>query len=49
MTRDSLPMLLCDGDNGWCGASTTDWYEQAASLVGGKARTSAPATTRLRR
>lgn len=35
MTRSREPMLLCDGEDGGCGASEHDYYEQSATTVGG--------------
>lgn len=35
MTRGHLPVMQCDGDDGLCGATETDYYETAASSVGG--------------
>jgi len=39
MTRYEEPMMQCDGDDGYCGASERDYYEQCASAVSGIAIT----------
>lgn len=36
MTRDTIPILVCDGDEGFCGEEVTDHYEQGAIRVNGK-------------
>lgn len=33
MTRSQMPILSCDGDDGYCGAVETDYYEGLASRV----------------
>lgn len=35
MTRGHMPVLICDGDDGFCGETETDYYEQCASTVNG--------------
>ena len=40
MTRDHMPIISCDGDDGYCGAVETDYYEGLASAVDGAAITS---------
>lgn len=40
MTRDQMPILSCDGNDGYCGAVVTDYYDQCASKVDGVAITS---------
>lgn len=39
MTRDHMPIISCDGDDGYCGAVETDYYDQCASAVDGMAIT----------
>lgn len=41
MTRDSMPVLLCDGDDGYCGEQASDFYSMAASKVNGAPVTAA--------
>lgn len=35
MTRDTIAILVCDGDNGWCGETAIDYRDQCASSVNG--------------
>lgn len=35
MTRDHMPIISCDGDDGSCGRIETDYYESCASSVDG--------------
>jgi hypothetical protein len=35
MTRDSMPILLCDGEDGDCDGWIEDFYGSAASAVNG--------------
>lgn len=35
MTRYQASMLSCDGDEGYCGAVETDYYDESASKVNG--------------
>ena len=35
MSRHRVPVILCDGDDGLCGATATDYYEECATTVDG--------------
>lgn len=35
MSRYYVPMIQCDGSDGWCGLQAADFYEQGASSADG--------------